>query len=47
MKPAGFEQDALYLIRPDGHVALTINKQWLSVLNTYFEAFWIVAFGAK
>jgi len=47
MKDAGFKQDALYLIRPDGHVALATDKQWLRVLNMYLESFGIVAFGAK
>ncbi|MFK8794891.1 FAD-dependent monooxygenase [Planococcus plakortidis] len=47
MKDAGFKQDALYLIRPDGHVALATDGQWLRVLNMYLESFGIVAFGAK
>ncbi|WP_404336614.1 FAD-dependent monooxygenase [Planococcus rifietoensis] len=47
MKDAGFKQDALYLIRPDGHVALATDKQWLRVLKMYLESFGIVAFGAK
>ena len=47
MKDAGFKQDALYLIRPDGHVGLASEKQWVDVLKTYLEAFGIVAFGAE
>ncbi|ANU21433.1 monooxygenase [Planococcus plakortidis] len=47
MKDAGFKQDALYLIRPDGHVALATDGQWLRVLNMYLESFGIEAFGAK
>lgn len=39
MKDAGFKQDALYLIRADGHIALAADKQWRGVLNKYFEAF--------
>ena len=47
MKDAGFKQDAMYLIRPDGHVALATDGQWLRVLNMYLDAFEIKAFGAK
>ncbi|ANU11961.1 hypothetical protein BBH88_17730 [Planococcus antarcticus DSM 14505] len=47
MQDAGFKQDALYLIRPDGHVALATEKQWLRVLKMYLEAYGIVAFGAE
>lgn len=39
MKDVGFMQDALHLIRPDGHVALAPDKQWLRVLNMYLEAY--------
>lgn len=39
MHEAGFKQDALYLVRPDGHVALASEKQWVRVLKTYLEAF--------
>ncbi|OED31782.1 hypothetical protein BHE17_04735 [Planococcus maritimus] len=38
MKDAGFKQDALYLIRPDSHLALATDMQWLPVLNMYLEA---------
>lgn len=47
MKDAVFKQDALYLIRPDGHVALATDKQGVRVLNMYLEAFEIVSFGAE
>ena len=47
MKDAGFKQDALYLIRPDGHVGLASEKQWLRVLKAYLETYGIVAFGAE
>ncbi|MEZ0481154.1 FAD-dependent monooxygenase [Planococcus sp. SSTMD024] len=47
MKNAGFKRDALYLIRPDGHVALATEGQWLRVLKMYLESFGIEAFGAK
>ncbi|TAA72993.1 FAD-dependent oxidoreductase [Planococcus salinarum] len=47
MKDAGFKQDALYLIRPDGHVGLASEKQWLRVLKAYLEAYGIVAFGVE
>ena len=47
MKDAGFKQDALYLIRPDGHVGLATEKQWVRVLKMYLEACGIVAFGAE
>ncbi|MBD8016140.1 FAD-dependent monooxygenase [Planococcus wigleyi] len=47
MKDAGFKQDALYLIRPDGHVGLATEKQWLRVLKLYLETYGIVAFGAE
>lgn len=47
MKDAGFKQDALYLIRPDGHVGLASEKQWLRVLKAYLEAYGIVAFGME
>lgn len=47
MKDSGFKQDALYLIRPDGHVGLVSEKQWLRVLKAYLEAYGIVAFGAE
>ncbi|MBT2582965.1 FAD-dependent monooxygenase [Planococcus sp. ISL-109] len=47
MHDAGFKQDALYLIRPDGHVALATERQWLRVLKMYLETFGIVAFGAE
>ena len=39
MKNAGFKQDALYLIRPDGHVALANDKQAVDELKTELEAF--------
>ena len=47
MQDAGFKQDALYLIRPDGHVALASDKQSVDELNTYLESFGIVAFGVE
>lgn len=47
MKDAGFKQDALYLIRPDGHVGLATEKQWLRVLKAYLETYGIEAFGAE
>ncbi|MDN3451439.1 hypothetical protein QMA09_14665 [Planococcus sp. APC 3906] len=47
MKDAGFKQDALYLIRPDGHVGLASEKQWVRVLKAYLEAYGIVAFGVE
>ena len=47
MQDAGFKQDALYLIRPDCHVALATDQQWLRVLKLYLVAFGIVAFGAE
>ncbi|WP_345740337.1 FAD-dependent oxidoreductase [Planomicrobium okeanokoites] len=47
MKDAGFKQDALYLIRPDGHVGLAVEKQWLRVLKAYLETYRIVAFGVE
>ena len=47
MKDAGFKQDALYLIRPDGTLALAADKRWLCVLNMYLDAFGIVDFGTE
>lgn len=47
MKDAGFKQDSLYLIRPDGHVGLASEKQWLRVLKAYLEAYGIEAFAVK
>ncbi|AUD13092.1 hypothetical protein CW734_04595 [Planococcus sp. MB-3u-03] len=44
MHDARFKQDAIYLIRPVGHVALAPVKQWLRLLNMYLETFSIVAF---
>ncbi len=36
---AGFKQDAMYLIRPDGHVALASPEQSISKLTTFMERF--------
>ncbi|MCM3611705.1 FAD-dependent monooxygenase [Planococcus sp. MERTA32b] len=47
MKDAGFKQDALYLIRPDGHVGLATEKQWLRVLKAYLDTYRIEAFGVE
>jgi len=46
MKDAGFKQNALYLIRPDEHVVLTTDKQWLRVSNVHLEEFGVLSFGA-
>ncbi|ANU09634.1 monooxygenase [Planococcus antarcticus DSM 14505] len=47
MQKAGFQQNALYLVRPDGHVALANKAQEVSVLKDYLDEFGIVAFHAK
>jgi 2-polyprenyl-6-methoxyphenol hydroxylase-like FAD-dependent oxidoreductase len=36
-KSAGFQQDALYLVRPDGYVALAATEQRASRLRTFVE----------
>jgi 2-polyprenyl-6-methoxyphenol hydroxylase-like FAD-dependent oxidoreductase len=36
---AGFERDSLYLVRPDGHVALAENKQHIEKLGSYLSRF--------
>ncbi|MDN5710596.1 MAG: hypothetical protein L0G95_14225 [Planococcus sp. (in: firmicutes)] len=40
---AGFKQDALYLIRSAGHVAVATDKQWLRVEHV-FGGFWDCGF---
>lgn len=47
MKKAGFKQDALYFIRPDGHVALAHTTQDLAVLQAYLDEFNLIAFHAQ
>ncbi|ANU16310.1 hypothetical protein BBI11_04225 [Planococcus maritimus] len=39
MKDSGFMQDALDLIRSDGHAALATNEKWLRALKMYLEDF--------
>ncbi len=36
MKEAGFERDALYLVRPDGYVALAAPQANVERLRRYF-----------
>ena len=43
MDKAGLKQDALYLIRPDGYVALADNKQDVAKLQAYLTQFQIVS----
>ena len=38
-RDAGFKRDALYLIRPDGHVALASGEQSIRELKTFVEQF--------
>ena len=38
MARAGFQRDALYLVRPDGYVALAVPDQTPSVLEEYLTA---------
>ena len=38
MERAGLRQDALYLLRPDGYVALAVPAQSASELTAYFQA---------
>jgi hypothetical protein len=38
MERAGFQRDALYLVRPDGYVALAAPEQSASVLEAYLNA---------
>lgn len=47
MDEAGFRQDALYLVRPDGHVAVANKKQDIGVLKNYLDEFQIVSFHAN
>ncbi|ANU27097.1 FAD-dependent monooxygenase [Planococcus versutus] len=47
MKKTGFKQDALYFVRPDGHVALANNTQDVNVLKNYLTEFELVAFHAN
>ncbi|MEE6132834.1 FAD-dependent monooxygenase [Priestia sp. GS2] len=44
MDSVGFQQDALYLIRPDGYVALANKDQNVSALNEYLTKFKIAPF---
>lgn len=46
MKKAGFQQNALYLVRPDGHVALASTAQDIDALKNYLASFEIIAFHA-
>ena len=39
---AGLKRDALYLIRPDGYVALADTAQSIGTLQTYLSRFQIV-----
>jgi hypothetical protein len=41
MEDAGLRRDALYLVRPDGHVALASGDQSVSRLTTYLDA-WVL-----
>jgi 2-polyprenyl-6-methoxyphenol hydroxylase-like FAD-dependent oxidoreductase len=43
---AGLQRDALYLVRPDGHVALADSKQDVEKLRGYLSKFKIVPFHA-
>jgi hypothetical protein len=38
MARAGLQRDALYLVRPDGYVALAAPEQSVSALDTYLNA---------
>jgi 2-polyprenyl-6-methoxyphenol hydroxylase-like FAD-dependent oxidoreductase len=38
MERAGFQRDALYLVRPDGYVALAAPEQSVSALEAYLDA---------
>jgi len=39
MEHAGLERDALYLIRPDGYVALAQKEQQITALETHLARF--------
>lgn len=47
MHRAGFQQNALYLIRPDGYVALANSEQRVSALQDYLDEFQISPFKAQ
>lgn len=47
MERAGFQQNALYLIRPDGYVALANPEQGVIALKDYLNEFKISPFNAK
>jgi hypothetical protein len=38
MQRAGLHRDGLYLVRPDGYVALAAVEQFATVLATYLDA---------
>ena len=38
MERAGFQRDALYLVRPDGYVALATREQPAAMLAAYLDA---------
>ena len=39
MKETGLKRDALYLVRPDGYIALASSEQSASNLRTFVERF--------
>jgi hypothetical protein len=46
VREAGLQRDAMYLVRPDGYVALASGRQDEAELRAYLSKFGIVARGA-